>query len=114
MWSRCGVKYVTNYFISFDSHINQTEQIFNNGLVEGMYICKEGQGGTMQHYTHCYMHNTYDTLLEISGFTKITFLEGDDYRHEPGDVTTREERELFSEYMTWKGSCTGVFKATKL
>jgi len=92
----------------------QTQQYFANGLREGLYLCKEGTNGTMQHNTHVYTYNTYDTLLEVSGFKDIRFLKDEEYKHDATRETTQRERDLFAEYMAWKGSCTGIFTATKM
>ena len=68
----------------------------------------------MQHNTHVYTYNTYDTLLEVSGFKDIRFLKDEEYKHDATRETTQRERDLFAEYMAWKGSCTGIFTANKM
>lgn len=92
------------------------QQIFGDEVKEGKYLTKLGDvhgDDTMNLESHLYTYNTYETVFEISGFSGVRFLEGDDYLNDKITNSTEEERMMFLEFMTWKGCALRVFTATK-
>ena len=57
---------------------------------------------------------TYETVLEVAGFDEVRFLEHHEYIGSNDFVnSTREERAIWEEAITWKGTVLKVFRAIK-
>jgi len=97
-----------------------TRYIFEEQLNEGMFVHSFGpEDDTIEFYTSMWAHTTYDTLLDVSGFENVRFLDANDFRiqidGEEG-CSTRSDIEgqaMMWEYQNWKGHLTSVFTTHK-
>ena len=69
----------------------------------------------MEYRGSIYTFNTYHTLFQVAGFENVHFLEHHEYVAGRGTSnSSRAERAMFEELITWKGAILKVFRATKL
>lgn len=88
------------------------EQRFERERKEGRVWQGEDE---MEYVCSIYSFNTYHTLFEVAGFENVHFLEHHEYVAEH-DITnsSRAERAMFEELITWKGTILKVVRATKM
>jgi len=90
----------------------RVEQRFDGKKKEGRIHQRENE---MRFDCSIYTLSTYRTLFDVAGFEDVHFLEPLDYvdgRNQSS--SSREERAMFEELITWKGCILKAMRATKL
>eukprot|EP00483_Globobulimina_turgida_P005609 UN05619 len=84
----------------------------DNQRKEGLWTHFVGSGpDPFEFNVYLYDYKTYQTLFTKCGFRKFRFLEPNEYK--TGDNSTKDEKELFTQFVNHKGLFCRVFVAQK-
>lgn len=68
----------------------------------------------MEYVNNLWVFNTYYTVFEVAGYEETRFLEHHEYVGANQYINcTQEERAIFEEFITWKGTVEKAFMSTK-